>query len=692
MSIFGKKKNQSVEETPVKAPSGGKAKASKKGGMSQVLHESVLETVMDDFKSNEPFITKADGDDVYVGLLLKVSDIGGLDKKSKKDEAKGSIIECINSGRIKTLITGDLMGKEELVIIPDAMTLSAMEEFSLLTDAPYELCLVTSDGTITPTGRETTYTEVSTLVADDGDVDELLGNDSEDEEEDDLDDYTLSDEEDDLEEDPDEDDIPDIDQPQALDPEPVSDVLEPDVQPEVQADVPPVSDAYEAAMQEEAPPEQEDDVPGEWVTEAVTRRFYSDDLGLEVTTEPFDAQFMNGNPFIPFDENRPEGWINNQLNEMSREANLEMSRLHQNNLFLMRERYFRLISMHCDRIAKDLDIYDPNTQYGQLHQALKQQREDAITHVDERVSDKKVELEKAWNQKLQEVGNDAARAAIHQYRERYGKQHELDVYHLESNVRSAVEADFNDELHAMQDRRRMEASKLLDLGITEVLDEISDMYVSALEDERVRYQELTENMKAFRDDNRQADIAMSKAMAEDLRQSEKADQVLAEQTAKISALTAEYTQKKKELSDEITRLQKDNQARIAELKSEADERLARSEREKDELQKKFDDLLTKFQTLDEDKNKEYAGRLEEMRDEVHSWEVKCNHMMDVHKRSNLISGFLVVAAVIAALAIGFIGGEYMNVSNNVREEQSRIISEFNQYQSEAAAEDAADAE
>ena len=699
--MFGKKKNATAQAEG--APQAAAAVKKKKGGMSQVLHESVMETVLEKLRNNDHFIISQNGETRYVALLLDVSSIGGLDKKSRKDEAKGAIIEQLNSGKIESMITTQLMNDDQLILIPDAASLLAMDGFTLLTDAKYEFVYISDDGSFERSGKMTDYAAVSEFAAsDDDDIYEFLDieDDSVGAEYDEADaDASEGESDDDIPDLPDDDDeIPDLDEAPADD----SMGGDMDIPDEgaygagMQQDVPPSYDetgygtdasygeGYDAGAGQggyadegaEVLPEEEEEIPQDWVADAVTRKFYSDDLGLEITTEPFDAQFLHGNPYQPFDEDRPEGWINNHLNEMSREANLEMDRMHQNNLFLMRERYFKLISMHCDRIQKELNVNDIHTQYGQAFQRLTEARDTALQQIDQEVAVRKKEIEDAWMQKLREIGQDAARAAQHQYRERYGKQHDMDIYGIEDAVKASIEDEYQDSLHQMYDRRRDEASKLLDLGITEVLDEINDMYAAAMSDERVRYQELQENMRSFREDNRQNDIARSKALSDELAQSEKADMVLAEQTAKIAALTEEYNQKKVDLRDEIERLRAENERQVADLNRSADDRVAKVEAEKAALELRVNDLLQQYSTLDERKNKEYEDRMLAAKNEVAAWEDKCNHMMEVHKRSNLVSGFLVIAGLIAALAIGFIGGEYINVNNNAKRQQAQMIEDW----------------
>lgn len=718
---FGKKKKANADaspavETPVQeAPS----KKRRRSPMASIFHESVFETVLDDLRNNEQFIQTVDGVKRYIGIVLDTKDIGGLDKKSRKNEAKGSIIECINSGRIKTYITPELMDLDSLVIIPEPMTLAAMDEFSDLTDAPYEFCAIDDSGNIELLGIRTTYGAVSDLVGNDGHINSLLPvgdeDDEEDEVEDDESDLVDDNSASDLDEDSgstgslfdDEDEIPDIegnedddlvpDDSGNVPPEDMANDV-PDmgavddtgsiggVDPNMGYNPPPVADGtgvpaedpYAAAMEDQPVDDVEEVIPEEFSDMAVTRKFYSEDLGLEITPEPFNAQFMADNPFVPFNENRPDGWINNQLNEMAREANVEMARLHNANLWVMRERYFHLLAMHCERIRDDLDIHDPSTQYGQLYADMVNEKDDRLRNVDRDVSNKKSELERAWHMKLQEVGVDAARAAQSQFKSRYGKQHDMEVYQIERQVKASIEDDFHDALHDMHERRRTEASQLLDLGITEVLSEISDMYVSALTDERVRYQELQEGMRAFINDNRQADIQRTNALSAELRQREKADQVLAEQTSKIRALTAEYNQKKRDLQNDIQNLRAENQNRIDALKRDHEDDLARVNAERDNAEQRFKDLLKNYQNLDEQKKHEYEARLNEMRNEVSSWESKYNNLMAMHRHNDTVSIFFVIAIFIAAIAIGFIGGSYIRIGNSMKQEQQRILETYSQ--------------
>lgn len=719
MGLFGKKnkndgENPEVVENASATKKSAKANRGKKNGIAQVLNESVPSTVEDELRANDAFIHHDKGEEKYVGMLFNVSDIGGLDKKSRKVEAKGALIEAINSGNLKTVITPDLMDKEQLVFIPDVVTLCNMLDYSLLEQSPetgetikYTLVYVDVDSNsnkidIIPVVPEmqVTFNEISTLIAEqEGTIDDILVDEEEEDDDDDLfsdvpDEEPVDSGVDDSSSDFDDiDDIPDVDD---IDDD-IDNIDDDFDEPGYQDDMGGYQQDYDEGYQDEnfdtpsEPVEQaEDEVPDDWMLSVVTRKFYSDDLGLEITTEPFDAQFMQNNMYVPFDENRPSTWLNDQLNEMSRLANIEMDRMHKDNLFLMRERYFKLMSKHADRIQKDLDVTDDRTQYGKIMESLRVARENELSNVDARVARKKEDMEAAWKRKLQEVGQDAARAAQHQYRERYGKQHDADIYRLADDVRSSIEDDYHDAVHEVNDRRRLEATKLLDLGITEVLEEVSDLYMAALADENARYQELEEDMKAFADDNRRNDIARTNTLAEELRQKNRADAVLAEQTEKIRNLQAGFETERQTLMSDIERLRRDNTAHIADLQARADEQLSREQAHSAELQRQLDALREQNEKIYKTAKEEYAHQITEKNNEVAALHDRLGEAAEQQKRSNRLATYLVIAISICAIGIGFILGTYIRLGHEVKSTQQQMIQEYNQTQQQSNDSNSAD--
>lgn len=685
--MFGKKRKQK-NDAPAAEITAPQVKVKKKGGMSQIFHESVFESVLDILRNNEQFVIMSDGKPLYVAMALDVANIGGLDKKSKRDEAKGTIIESINSGRFKTYITEECLDQNILIIIPEPATLLAMDEFSLLTTAKYELCTIDEKGDIVLTGVPVTYESVIDMIDADGHVSQLLSN-SDDEEEDYEDDAVLDDEpvsddsESSIVEDED-DEIPDVEDSGVNDDiESDTDELEdnsssfekvsvPVNEPVPDFDVPQEMDSYDTDMESEVEPESEDIVPGAMTDEAVVRRFYASDLGLEVVTDPFDVQFIKNNVFVPFDTNRPECWLNNHLNEMSRDANVQMERLREMNLFKMRERYFKLMAMQCDRIQQELDINDSSTQYGMLYQSIKEERENQIANMNAAVAKQKNVLNENWKETLRQVGMAAARQAQNQYKERYQRQYEDQLFNIENGVKASIEAEFTDDVNELNRKRREEAAAMLDLSITETLDEISDMYMGCLKEEQEAYEQLQQNMREFVDNNRKNDIARAQAISDELRNSTEIENLISAQEQKIKLIQDEYAAKKEELTSELNRMRDETEARIKSYQADADRDIKRVESEKSELKKQYDQLLERYQNLDKDKDRQYAQRLAEKDDEITAWKSRNDHSEEVHKRNWIVAIFIMAIITVAVASVGFIGGTMVKTSRQT----NQLVSDY----------------
>lgn len=707
---FGNKKNN-VDEPDTSgdvqgSKRGAKAKK-KKDGMFVLFQESVLETTLEEFKDNEQFIVEKDGENVFVGMLLKAEDIGGLGKKSKRDEAKGQFIEVVRSGLIKTYMPEEFIENDEMVIIPDPSTLAAMDEYMMLVDAPYTICYVHEDGSVDKTESAVTY-EIMSTVADGSayildvlaDVGETWVDDEVDTDDDDVPETEIIpavdiDSEDEIEdevEDEIEDEIPAEPYEQA----PVDALADVDLDDAVDFDGLVSGDVYEDAPADDMSadefvpegdtevlldePVMEDDgveFTEEEMNEAITRRFYSDDLGLEISTEAFDAQFLHTNPYIPFDENRGEGWLNQYLNQISKDANIEMRRLHQQNLFEMREMFYQLISKHSETIQHELDADDPQTLYGQMLDAIKEKRVQARDMVDSRVSARREEIDADWNKKLAQVGEDAKRAAEQQYRERFGRQHDETIYRLEPDIRGQIDAEYDTSVREMHAKRRDDASKRMDYGITETLAEVSKLYMERLAQETEEYKNWRQRMNDFLDTHRKDEVAHDKILAEELAQKSKADKVLEEYTTKLKEQTEDFEAKKQSMKAELEAMDRKTAAIVHEKQIECDNRIAKMRESLAEQEVQMAELLDKYAALDETKEKEYSARLAAALDENEAWSNKFDSVVSMHKKSNVLYVALAFVACIATLAIGALIGYNMNLDYGSADANKRVVQEFN---------------
>ena len=108
--------------------------------LSSVVRETAIPAAVELLRSNAKFVFPSGT--AWVMLVLAAESIGGLSKRHGRDEAKGSLIELIDSDQIKTVATAEMLGEEVFGIIPNTETLARMEEYSLLAGAEYSWAVV----------------------------------------------------------------------------------------------------------------------------------------------------------------------------------------------------------------------------------------------------------------------------------------------------------------------------------------------------------------------------------------------------------------------------------------------------------------------------------------------------------------------------------------------------------------------
>ena len=712
------------------ATAGNAKKVVKPSELAKTLDESVWASSENDFKQNKSFIIRdSDGSTKYVALLFNTMQVGGIaGKAARRDESKGSLIEAIKTGRVKTYLRIEMLCDNCILIIPDEETILNMDEFALFANVTFTICTVDTNGlVVAKTMNGTDANDDPEMVVDfktvknavlnkkgadalfskatAGDVyggseiaddipdtpsDDMFNNGSsgaaasDDDAEELPDDFDEPDDlPDDLPEDlPDDEDIPDIDD------EDLGSSVDDDFD-ELGAAQPDDSYADDSANDilghddgSEADAQAAtaySDVTSEVVDDFISHRYYSDDLNLEISTDAFDTHFMHGNPYVPFNENRGEGWLNEYLSNFSRDANVRMERLHNENLYRLRDTYLRIIRKNCESIVKNLDFSDENTQYGRIRAAIERNKNVNEASLPEIIAERREALEQKWYEELEQCAESAALEAKKAYEEEHRQQHDRMINDIDHEARDEIEREYQNGLRHVNDDRRREAGKLLDLAVSEALKEVAKLYDSALEAEQKEYLRLQNEMTRFIDANRKDEKVRIEVLAEENRQVRRANEVRKEYTAKIKVMSAEFDMKKTMLQADIDRMNREHDEELKNYEREWSDKVQDQKDRAAELEARIDDLLKQYAELDEKKTQEFADRMEALKQENKMKDENIEHIVTTHKRSNLISIFLVVAILIASIGIGFMIGSLANIRNSSNIEQDLI---YQQYQEE----------
>ena len=351
-------------------------------GLAKLIDESVPETALLLFREASRFQVRVDGEMLYAGLLLPVERIGGLDKKaSRSDPDKGQFLECIKNDTLQVYMTPELLDTGKILFIPTFETLSGMDEYGFLRAATYILATVSKDGAVQATDWELTLPQALSVAMEDLTLAEVLGIEEEEDTEEDAAEDSAEETPSELPTESNDEDTPfdggeDVDT--TADTEVTYDDI-PDAPPDEADPEEDTEELVEETSEKSAEgPVYKEDVDESQVRAAVSRRFYSDELGLEVTSAPFDAQFVHTTPPPALSEDYDEEWQGSYLRMSAKDANLELARMRENTVSRLREDYFNLVARSCEDIQRMLDMNDPQTAYGKRLKKLDAKRDEYL--------------------------------------------------------------------------------------------------------------------------------------------------------------------------------------------------------------------------------------------------------------------------------------------------------------------------
>lgn len=808
--FFDRKREEKSEAKKV-VKSKQKAKINRKDEMSSVLDETEVQSALSSM-SKEPKLRAHDQEDetkpMYITMLLKAEDIGGISIRRRKDKTIGQLVEAIKSNRIMAYIPAELMAKNELLIIPTPTTLDAMSDFTVLTSdkLKYELAVVIPDGrgkatigfadkpalityntmreyvtdddTNTPNqfldqfkffddvpaadntakvGKSAKLDDIpddtksdngnqSTSTADvlkqnvglnngglsegdnastvsDGTMDDTstpfsmgmnggepnFGNTNPTEKDNSGDievpssqlDRNNSAENanntqdsaanaveqnnnvDDSASDPvtaglaDNNQVSSAAQPQAAQPSQNNEQANSGVQNTEQDDFANESndmaesqpdnnqDVNEQTQDDfggidqvdnnnevisnsgannlavaqnqtnnQAVQSEQDDVQvpesEEQLDDAIKRVFYGNNLNLKVTTEPIDLLLMHNNDIVPFDTNRGDGFLNQYLNQMSREANQALLRKHNDNIAATRSFWYNAVVKGVEKIVSEVDDTNKNTDYGK-------QKLEIDNNKNMQIAQKKSDLKPKFKQmddNLEKAANADAQRAYDQ-----AKQDYLDRFRSKTNAAKdqlldrelqSITEDANVKLKNLQDRESAYASQMYDQLVSDSTTSAMNYYKKLRNGERKNEQEWRRKLRTYTDHHRKEQVAHDKALQAEIDQERESREQQKQFDAQVKALNTKLADQKKSADDRIKALEAQNaqdldalRSENKNLKSSYEQKLVdkdiKHSREMADMKREYE---TKLNSLREEKqekvtelNSDHAAQLTKMRDD-----------------------------------------------------------------------------
>ena len=692
---IGKKKKGVEEIVPEvnssESASSDVSRKKKKDSLAAVLDESVTGTVIDFMKGVTSCVTQKDGKTVYAGALFDADSVGGFGKKARSNEDKGSIIEMLRSGRIASYATADMLLNDKLFLILDKASISNIEDFGLLTSAEYLLAYVTDEGELIETDKKLSYDDIK-FIASEG-VDVFLSSD------DDEEDVESSEEEDTV---MDEDEAPFGDEQDSYEEasedegdfemDGVSDNLEDDdeVSPDMVISEPEEDNEEDSSEPDEpSEPDNEADnneevetpdveISKEEYKEAIARVFYPNDLNLTTPPDLYDANFSVKSGFALFDENRSEGWLNGYLNEISKAANEEINSLHNSCIVETKTLLSNLLSIHAEKVRAQMSDIDPESKYGKAKSIIEENSSKESGDAIRKVAEKREELNKNFEQSVKDAGESARINAETAHRNRFTRQLQSDLQKVEIDVMSEIDGEREKALRDLNIKRKEEASKLFDAGVSEILSRVSEVYAGYMDKEKEVFDRRQSEIKEFLESHKSDDIARINVLAEEQARANKAELLAKEHEAVVKAQREEFEATTDRLKADLEETRKKYDLELEETRRKYDERLNDEYLKNDKLQDTVKAMADKYGELDSKKDEAYKNRIESLKNENEALIDQNRHMQAVHKKAGIITVAFVIITICASLMLGTLIGSHINVDKMKSDTNTKIEAEYKQ--------------
>ncbi|MFC7848315.1 hypothetical protein ACFUTU_07535 [Arthrobacter sp. NPDC057388] len=665
--------------------------------LSSVVRETAIPAAAELLRSNAKFVFPSGT--AWVMLVLAAESIGGLSKRHGRDEAKGSLIELIDSDQIKTVATAEMLGEEVFGIIPNTETLARMEEYSLLTGAEYTWALVwqkPSGELLVDLVAEASFKQAQEVASGALSLEEAVGAQAWREHSGVTADGpgTLSAADADAvaavdtldEGDPIFDSIPGGDEGAGDEPvfgaagdEPVFDDEAADFGNE---DAAPVAVEPEPGFDGTAGFEEFDEDSGpvtaddtayapaeeeavllenqEQVREVIARRFLSEDLDLDVRLDEFNATFAIGAPVVQIEV--PQGateWLGDQVAQLNRQANADLAQLRWAHEDELRTLYVNLMSSHVEQVIRDVATDREGSRYKALKDGTEAAHRERESEKEQRIRTRKAEIVQDYEAQAKKLAEQAALQAEIQYKERNRSRMEREQADAVAEIERVLENSYSHDRQEILRVRRSDAALKMQVGTTRIFEVLAEKQKAYLEAEEQRLGQWKAEIQRIVDDNRKADIAQAEALAEHQRTTDEIGVLRREQEALLESIRNEHADRMRRMEDELDRNRKDAITQMQARETEWQHSLSLEKEKTDSATQRNTDLLQQMEVVEDSVKRRYEARLEEMTADKESYASELARASEIQSRYNKMLIALIVALPVLGGLAGFIGGAAM---------------------------------
>lgn len=623
-------------------------------------------------------------DGLFAALLLDVDDIGGLNKKSANNADKGTIIHAMSNDKISIVATRELLDKDQLIVIPDTDTLKMIEEFSLLSTAPYTWVIVDTNSKselVYETAGAATYQLACQVALEEKSIGDVVHRDTT---------HTAAQiaEATQAGSAPAASAMPSSAATSTPAPAPAERTMpaqgaaggQGETNGNVAAPAEPVvpiddfgdddgegdDDAQYDENGEYIDPEDDDPegrydddaVSVEQVDEVITRRFHDERLGIEITTQEFEehvASYKEFTPFIPLDT-RGSSWLQDVVAAYTDAANAEIQALHDKNIEKARQTYIELVSNGVVEIDRRTSINDPKTMYGKLKSLLDAEVDGERSRVERLTGEELVRLREEYTRARETAANAAAESARARYDDENQARLDRETKEVPERMANFIADMRQNRLDDITRDRREAAKAHIDAMITQSIQAMRPMFDAYRESEVELSREWTNKIATIVDQHLKDDIARTQTLQADLDRTNKIEAITQAHRAELDEKSAQYEQHTRELTQRLTQEQAQAEAALAGLRESLQARIDEAEGNARAGRERVEALESQLATLqekaDERRESEVRAVNQARAADIEEWNKRWGTAVMVRRMLYLVMVVLVVLAGIAMYILG----------------------------------------
>lgn len=373
----------------------------------------------------------------------------------------------------------------------------------------------------------------------------------------------------------------------------------------------------------------------------------------------FKAKYVINNDIHYFPEDRDEkneveaiSYINKQLNEFSKIANIELKNARRDSIKVCEEFYNKHLTMLVNEQKQQFDFKNPeNDVYYKMYEEIMHAKEEFAKAEEEKLDISLRQLNENFESDKRIAIESAVKRAETEFMMKMGGRHNNEIAKRKADYETAVDKFYNEHITSLKEFIMDESSTIITDFKAECLKLVSKLWEERREYENSLIEKHTKIMTDFINVNKEDDIHRVNVLKKELTETNKAEEVRKEYIDKIESIKKEF-----ETSLEKVKLDFDTLQRSKSMLEQAKDKdyatvVMDAQRQSEKYVDEIDRLNKRIDKIVEEKDYVYRTKVNVMNDEYD----RLARAFDRYKvkQTALIAGMAVISFI--SMIVGIFG-------------------------------------